>query len=243
MRNYFLKIMACILLVIACTEANSSGELEIASAKRIGIVGGELTSEYEAVGVLMVDDVMQCTATLIGMKKILTAAHCVTGLLPQEVTFATGPKVYEPLRRFDVARINIHPDFDPETRRNDIATLYLSTAPKIPFIRVNRRPMNASWIGQDVLFIGYGADLEDVEPVDIGYKRIASMTIDAVDDDTFQYGDAGKNTCIGDSGGPAIVYQYNQPRVIGITSNGDPFCMFYGIDVRVDRYIEFIYWD
>lgn len=55
------------------------------------------------------------------------------------------------------------------------------------------------------------------------------------------YSKAGANTCVGDSGGPALAKNAaGVTVVIGVTSWGDDGCTDFGVDTRVDAYPTFI---
>jgi hypothetical protein len=51
---------------------------------------------------------------------------------------------------------------------------------------------------------------------------------------------SGKNTCNGDSGGPAFAEVGGELLLAGVTSYGDPSCTQYGVDTRVDVYASFL---
>jgi secreted trypsin-like serine protease len=62
-----------------------------------------------------------------------------------------------------------------------------------------------------------------------------------VRDTTFQYAEPDTSACSGDSGGPAL---YRDPDgtslVVGVTSYGDATCTSYGVDTRVDVFLDFV---
>ena len=57
----------------------------------------------------------------------------------------------------------------------------------------------------------------------------------------FSYREPGQNTCNGDSGGPAFADNGNgELLVAGVTSYGDFGCHDFGVDTRVDAYLDFL---
>ena len=66
------------------------------------------------------------------------------------------------------------------------------------------------------------------------------MSIQSHTTSTFQFGSSSKNTCSGDSGGPAIESINGVDTVVGTTSYGDQNCTQLGVDMRVDANRAFI---
>src|SRR5262249_39827076 len=89
-----------------------------------------------------------------------------------------------------------------------------------------------------VRFVGYGETAGPLEePTDDlpqGVKREASAPIEFVTDRTFFAGNAAGATCLGDSGGPALMTMAGREVVVGVTSNGSQLCAEAGVFVRVD---------
>jgi hypothetical protein len=56
----------------------------------------------------------------------------------------------------------------------------------------------------------------------------------------FEYQTAGKNTCNGDSGGPAFANVNGELFLAGTTSYGDVNCTQYGVDTRADAFAGFL---
>jgi len=72
-------------------------------------------------------------------------------------------------------------------------------------------------------------------------KRVVTIPISQVAATQFAYQAAGKNTCNGDSGGPAFATDASgNLTVAGVTSYGDQSCTQYGVDTRVDTFQSFI---
>lgn len=170
-----------------------------------------------------------CTATLIGTRTVLTAAHCVTP--GNEHTFTTDDgTVY---RSLDVHR---HPSFDPDPdvlSSNDVALVVLGGAPPItPAVISNSAPA----VDMALTLVGFGTTGN--EDGKLGIKRIATNQIDDFTSTRFRFSGTGGGeggTCVGDSGGPAFIIDNDVEVLLGVTSSADSSqCGNFTWDARVD---------
>jgi hypothetical protein len=195
------------------------------------IVGGRVETGYPAVGALLTADGGLCTGTVVAKRWVLTAAHCVEGGLSGAV-FAFGNSVDAPTRVVQVNGGQAHPQYDADRIVNDIALVRLaSDAPVAPL------PMAGSLAGtegESLTFVGFGVTSGRTD--DSGTKRSVVIPLAELDATTFMYTVRGRNTCSGDSGGPAFLQQNGVAVVAGVTSYGDASCRQYGVDTRVDVY-------
>ena len=100
--------------------------------------------------------------------------------------------------------------------------------------------MSASWVGKNLVFVGYGVSNGQTQ-TGSGVKRVVSIPVSQVAATQFAYQTPGRNTCNGDSGGPAFATDASgNLTVAGVTSYGDRGCTQYGVDTRVDAYRSFI---
>lgn len=188
-----------------------------------------------------------CTGTLVRPNVVMAAAHCFfqadlagnpTADLEPVANFrvaagvgslfdATGDQLY------GVTRFAVHPGYDnvngseelgPEV--DDIALMVLdrdvTQVAVVPLLGLDERDQLAE--GTTVTISGYGASALDRDgPYDAGELRIAEVGVATLAaTEMLLVGAAGQDTCPGDSGGPVYLFVDGAPRVVGITSRGDP---------------------
>lgn len=203
------------------------------------IVGGSATSDYAEVGALTQFGQAFCTATVIAPRVAVTAAHCLDGVSARSIRFVLGPRAARPSAQIAVAQVAMHPSYDPFQIVHDIGVVVLaSDAPVTP--AAWGTTMDRTWVGRNVTFVGYGAT-NGFTGSGGGTKRAVTIPISQMGGSQFAYQDRTKNTCFGDSGGPAFFVDARGVRsVVGVTSFGDETCSTFGVDTRVDVYRSFV---
>ncbi len=196
------------------------------------ITGGVPYAGHPSVGYLRIGISQLCTATLVGQRTVITAAHCIQP--DKEHIFYLGSDGYSP------EEIVVHPQWnpDPQSLANDIAVLRLDHAPGIAPSVISR---TAPSVGMLVTLIGYGVTAEGLKDADV--KRIATNTIHEVFEKRFNIAGTGGgtgNTCHGDSGGPAFAEVEGQEVQVGVTSAGMGECGTLGYETRVDAYLDWL---
>jgi hypothetical protein len=176
---------------------------------------------------------IDCTATLIAPRVVITAAHCL-GLDPPNVyDVFFGASVEQGGTTIAVIGGHAHPEYDPNTFAHDIAVLLLaSDAPVAPMaVRIEALPDLA---GADVTIAGFG--VTDVASPMTGVRSAGIARVAAVANDSIDLEPGPAIACAGDSGGPVI----SNGELIAVTSHGDAVCMQTGHAWRVDRERDFI---
>jgi len=243
-RSLLLPLLVLSALVYGCSydpAELSNDELVAIEAQQQPIVNGSFDTGHPAVGLLYLKGVPSCTATLIGSRTVLTAAHCVTDASSPPYTpifpiaFATGPGKSSPMVMADT--IKIHPGYGAKV---DLAVVRLKQAIKgvTPASIASTPPK----LGEAVTLVGYGYT-SDKDAGSFGVKRKAHNTIGKISATliTF-YGAAGSsgNICFGDSGGPAFAIRGGREVLVGVHSYGDGACGVAEHDVRADAYLHWM---
>jgi secreted trypsin-like serine protease len=245
MRMRMLLSVAVLPLLVACASASAETDSADLAAQDDAIVGGAATTAYSyVVGVGSDSQGAFCTGTVISKRVVITAAHCVGGI--NRVFF--GTKAARPAAVVVVASETAHPGYNDVSMANDLAILALEAdAPVQPAPLVREALTNSSaWIGPDFTFVGFGLTNGNTQ-TGFGTKRVVKFPIAAVgparvggtpgsvDSTQFYYRVAGKNTCNGDSGGPAFATRRGVLSLAGVTSFGDGPCTFDGVQQKTDQ--------
>ena len=202
------------------------------------IVGGTPTSDFPATGALTRFGGTHCTGTLISARRVVTAAHCLEGVSASSLRFVIGASVGQPEATLKVSSVTPHPNYNPSSLKNDIG--YVDLAQNAPVAPMPVLPsMDSSFVGQEFVFVGYGVS-NGFSQTGAGTKRFVNMAISQVGATQFSYAVPNKNTCNGDSGGPAFAQVGGELLLAGVTSYGDANCVQYGVDTRTDVYVDFL---
>lgn len=234
-----LSLIAAALATMAgCTASTNDSAADEVEATSAAIVGGQPTSAYPAVGALTKYGSPFCTGTVVAKRAVVTAAHCLRGQDASSIRFALGSNGNSPQVALRVSRVVVHPAFDPANVKNDIGVVILSQDAPVTPIPINDS-MSSDWVGRSLVFVGFGAT--NGNGYGGGTKRVVSIPVSAIGSTQFAYEDSTRNTCFGDSGGPAFASDSDGGLFLaGVTSFGDRYCTQYGVDTRVDAYASFI---
>jgi secreted trypsin-like serine protease len=167
-----------------------------------------------------------CSATVISDTVLLTAAHCVDAASHPGYVYGVFPGAdaspYPTLAELEphllaVSAVHAEPDYDPTAPYHaDIAVAVLAAPLDVTPLPFNRAPLDASIVGQSARIIGYG---QVVYGQVNETKNQATTVVDALgSDDTVTVGDSMRRSCIGDSGGPALVTLGGVETIVGVDS-------------------------
>lgn len=212
------------------------------------IIGG-IRSEGNAATIMLVGYppdrtiIHTCTAVMISPTVALTAAHCIDepthpnyeyGVFPGDDASAYPLLVDLEPHLLPVNAVHPHPQYDDELPFfADIGVVVLENALPVAPLQIRRQPIDSTIVGTPALIIGYG---QTTYMVNNSARYEAMTTVTAVENDTIVVGDANKRSCLGDSGGPAIVNNL----VVGVDSYGPTGCGSPAHYRRTDFFLPFI---
>jgi secreted trypsin-like serine protease len=195
------------------------------------IIGGAVTTGDPAVVLLISYPADQstfdtCTASLIAPTVLLTAAHCVDAANHPGYGFGvfTGPdaSAYATVaalkpKLIAVQSVHAHPDYNPAPPFHaDLAVVVLAKPLLTAPLPISRTAPTAALVGGPARIVGYGQ---------IQYKQYnvikheAPTVVAALGvEDTIVVGDTVHRSCIGDSGGPALVVLDGVETIVGVDS-------------------------
>lgn len=219
------------LLLSACVSAGPDTGADPVNEAASPIIGGKLDSGDPAV-VLLVSypkdesALDTCTATVISSTVLLTAAHCVDPATHAGHTFGvfTGPDAaaYSTItalkpKLLSVKSEHIPASYSPDPPfRADIGVVVLDQPIDITPLPVNRTVLQASLAGTPARIVGYGQVTFGKYNVT---KNEATTVVQSIGpEDTVIVGDGVRRSCIGDSGGPALVMIDGVETIIGVDS-------------------------
>lgn len=234
--------MISIALIALFGGAGCAADVEGDSSEKIGtarsaITEGEDATGDEAVVALLTKGDIHCTGFLVTKNVVVTAAHCLNPLLPDEVFFGQRPG--KKGTSIKVKATLAHPDYDEDSLENDIGLIALeSDGPAEPLV-VRAAPFDQSFKGKSLRIVGFGAAGTENEGK---RKREGASIVASFASGTFRLKGTPSQTCLGDSGGPAFAPRASGEgeSVIGIASSGDADCKEYATHTRIDVHFKFI---
>ncbi|XP_065335680.1 trypsin-1-like [Cloeon dipterum] len=211
-----MKIIVCVLIVFC-----SAGFL-VHGKKIVGGVPAEL-GEFPSQLSLHLNDSLYGAANVLSENYVLTAAHCVMGLSPPELSVRSGSLYYDKGQRHQVTRIVMHEQFNfTDSLVHDIAIVEVDPpftfGPNVqPLVLPNQGEDPA--VGTPATVIGWGRLYyngplsETINKVTIEIRDQAICEEAYVNFPLHVYEshlcadvpEGGLGSCNGDSGGPLLV--------------------------------------
>lgn len=183
------------------------------------IVGGQIALDKSQVAAatlkLIIRNQKYCSATLIGMQHIVTAAHCLKGLKnPSDLKIGSGLEGHI-LDNLEVEAIEIHPLYNGVLADDqgyltqpihDVAAVTFRGQLPPHLIPVAIAQPHEVQAGMPVIVAGYGAYASDDKirrPLSFVETRLSQTETALMELQIFS-GD-GRGACFGDSGGPTFI--------------------------------------
>ena len=238
------------LLGLGCGTPNDG--VDIGSSEE-PIIGGTTDNGDPAVMAIFThapgsDSGFLCTGTVISPTKLLTAAHCVDPRTVGEgmvFEVLSGTTLGPGSPRVPVTDTTFDPAFDPDniTAGHDVGIVTLAFPTTITPVRFATAPFSVPKNNKNLRIVGYGSNTHS--NTGSGTKRTATARVNDYDSLVIHIGTTSKQTCHGDSGGPAFQSGNGVETIVGITSYGYDFgtfnvCIGGGYSTNVATYADFI---
>jgi len=211
-----------------CASPTDSADADPAESSEDPLVGGSRDLRWSAAGYLARNDGapgrVDCGATLIAPRVVVTAAHCVLRASSSAWSFGVGDPGTGPT--FRVLETHVHPKFHAEAqgtidlvhalRKYDVA--YLVLASPVPNVVPATLPTEAPKMGCSIQAIGYHADTEGSPQVRKSTPACIMFRVTLGQDPIFEVHpqrSSGLCAADGDEGSPVMVRDQDRAVLVG----------------------------
>lgn len=229
-----MRLLAIAALSLPATLVACAADGPTVATEQQAIIGGSAAPDDGAVVLLASyppnrSVLATCTAVLIAPTVVVTAAHCVDATNHPGYLYGVFPgadaSIYPRLVDLEphllpVTTVHAHPSYNPAAPFHADLGVAILAAPLagVAPIKLWRDPVD-TLVGGPARIVGYG---QQVVGTPASTRRQAATIVAGVDaDDTVRVGDVSHLTCLGDSGGPALVDRGGVEVLLGIDSYAD----------------------
>jgi secreted trypsin-like serine protease len=214
------------------------------------IIGGEPTSDFPECVAVGNDNRFCCTGTLIAPQVVLTAGHCAAAGCSTRIFI--GDKTDGPGTIIRVQQAITHPDYAPRESPFDDVTVLILTESVRTVAPAPICSLQAIASATSVMVVGYG-NTDPGATVGYGIRRKVKVGLAS---ENPGYGaryktefvagapNLDRDSCTGDSGGPAYVFVDGRFELAGATSRGTRGtgrkCGDGGVYTRVPAYRDWL---
>ena len=261
----FLLLM-CSLLMALPAQAAESTQSVVDRPLMSRIIGGTVSDEGAWPWMVALTfnewtgswtDTQFCGGSLIHSQYVLTAAHCVDGLIPTDLSVVYGSNNLASSggTEVQVESIIMHESYDRVTLKHDIALLKLVQPLQLEVISVANSGQLAALPDRELLMtMGWGVtstaagtsedQLRQVE-LPLVSNAMCNLAYPNLISDQMMcagYQQGGKDSCWGDSGGPLLLQLDQQWYQAGVVSwgKGCAEADAYGVYTRIPAYLNWI---